>query len=103
MTAQSDLLSRLNDWYVSQCDGDWEHQCGITIESLDNPGWRMRIDLTGTPEQHRRDFVDQRDIDDNRKWMVLKKDGNVFEGAGAPARLDAIVTGFLKWKDGSDG
>ncbi len=42
-------LERLQEWYLSQCNGDWEHSCGVTIESLDNPGWRVRIDLESTP------------------------------------------------------
>ena len=41
-------LVRLQLWYSRQCDGDWEHGLGIRIESLDNPGWSVRIDLKGT-------------------------------------------------------
>ena len=26
-----DPLKRLQDWYISQCDGDWEHTYGISI------------------------------------------------------------------------
>ncbi|TMB85990.1 MAG: hypothetical protein E6J45_14585 [Chloroflexi bacterium] len=33
-----DPLALLQHWYLSRCDGEWEHQRGITIESLDNPG-----------------------------------------------------------------
>ncbi|MFT5930929.1 MAG: hypothetical protein ACI93G_000001, partial [Hyphomonas sp.] len=35
-------------WYQSQCDGDWEHSFGLKIESLDNPGWSVHVDLEGT-------------------------------------------------------
>ena len=35
-------------WYVVQCNGDWEHSSGITITSLDNPGWLVKIELVGT-------------------------------------------------------
>src|ERR1700682_6352449 len=41
-------LSELQDWYTAHRDGDWEHQYGVTIESLDNPGWWVRIDLQQT-------------------------------------------------------
>lgn len=27
----------LQRWLLAQCDGDWEHGDGITIQSLDNP------------------------------------------------------------------
>jgi len=40
-----DELRELQDWYLSQCDGDWEHQNGINIVSLDNPGWTVDIAL----------------------------------------------------------
>jgi hypothetical protein len=44
-----DVLAELQRWYLDQCDGDWEHAYGITIDTLDNPGWSLRIDLTETP------------------------------------------------------
>jgi len=42
-------LDWLMSWYADQCDGDWEHQYGVCIETLDNPGWTLTIDLIGTP------------------------------------------------------
>jgi hypothetical protein len=41
-------LEFLQDWYKSQCNGDWEHNHGIKIETLDNPGWYINIDLEDT-------------------------------------------------------
>lgn len=35
----------LDSWLVSMSDGNWEHHNGITIESTDNPGWMLSIDL----------------------------------------------------------
>ena len=29
----------LQEWAMSQVDGDWEHELGISISMLDNPGW----------------------------------------------------------------
>ena len=34
--------------YLSRCDGDWEHSFGVVVETLDNPGWRLLVDLEGT-------------------------------------------------------
>src|SRR5260221_4160816 len=39
MTALSDL----ENWYRSQCNGEWEHGEGITIGTLDNPGWSIQV------------------------------------------------------------
>lgn len=44
----SDLVQRLERLFVSLADGEWEHGFGITIEGLDNPGWSIRIALSGT-------------------------------------------------------
>jgi hypothetical protein len=41
-------LARLQAWYAAQCDGDWEHQHGVRIETLDNPGWLVTVELAGT-------------------------------------------------------
>ena len=42
------LIKRMQDWYLQMCDGDWEHSYGVEIKTLDNPGWNVEIDLTGT-------------------------------------------------------
>ena len=39
------LLNRIQDWYKINCDGDWEHSYGYKIETLDNHGWSVIIDL----------------------------------------------------------
>src|SRR5438874_4185980 len=44
----TDGLSWLQRWYSAHCDGEWEHGSGITIETIDNPGWSMTIGLYGT-------------------------------------------------------
>jgi hypothetical protein len=31
-------LQWLQKWFESQCDGDWEHEFGITFKTVDNPG-----------------------------------------------------------------
>ena len=36
-------LQALQQWYLAQCDGDWEHGYGVSITTLDNPGWSLDI------------------------------------------------------------
>ena len=43
-----DVFEWLQNWFKSQCDGDWEHEYGVKIETVDNPGWYVVINLTGT-------------------------------------------------------
>lgn len=40
-------ITWLQQWYRSRCNDLWEHRYGITIQSLDNPGWLVKVDLTG--------------------------------------------------------
>jgi len=40
--------SSIEKWYRSRCDGDWEHHWDASIETLDNPGWRIQLDLRET-------------------------------------------------------
>ncbi len=46
--SKATAISRLHSWYANQCDGDWEHEFGVRIDTLDNPGWIVSIDVKGT-------------------------------------------------------
>jgi hypothetical protein len=35
-------------WYKSHCNGDWEHGRGIHLDTIDNPGWSLSINLEDT-------------------------------------------------------
>jgi hypothetical protein len=48
-----EVLKWLENLYSSNCDGDWEHSYGIRIETLDNPGWAIRINLEDTVLEHK--------------------------------------------------
>jgi Immunity protein 53 len=92
-----DNFSWLEDWYNRQCDGDWEHMSGVKIESLDNPGWSVVIDLNGTryDEVQSRDLLDERT--DEINWIVCKIQDGKFQGYGGAAMLGKIVQAFRKW------
>lgn len=42
------IFERLQEWYLAQCNGDWEHRYKIRIETIDNPGWTISIELAET-------------------------------------------------------
>jgi hypothetical protein len=46
-------LSLLEEWYAARCDGDWEHSWGVKIDTLDNPGWTISINLNDTRAESR--------------------------------------------------
>ncbi len=82
----------LEDWYRHQCDGDWEHQHGIELGTLDNPGWRLAVDVEGTQLEGvslARQTVDRAEDD----WWQAWCDGSTFQVAAGPRNLgDAIDT-----------
>jgi hypothetical protein len=88
--AGPDLIVRLQDWYASNCDGDWEHSAGVEIETLDNPGWMVRVDIVGTQIEGR--MLDRVIVDNSEEnWLHYWSDGNSIRAAGAPHLLrDAL-------------
>ena len=42
----SSIIQWLQDWTKTQIDGDWEHELGISISMLDNPGWILSADVS---------------------------------------------------------
>lgn len=91
-------IEALGRWYAAQCDGDWEHRYGITIESLDNPGWRVRIDLAGTGLAGLR-FDEVKDLGPVDTWIHCRVEDGQFRGAGGPPMLTPILERFLAWAD----
>ena len=89
-----DVLNWLERWYEGQCDQEWEHSFGVTIESLDNPGWQPAIDLEGTDCDSRTlrqiDHMGEHETD---WWSCWTKD-NVFHGAGGPLHLRSLLETF---------
>lgn len=41
-------LKWIENWYLKNCDGNWEHSYGVEIGNIDNPGWYIKIDLKET-------------------------------------------------------
>jgi hypothetical protein len=100
-------LSRLQEWYRRQCDGEWEHHQGITIESCDNPGWWVKIDLKGTtlatlPFQLLMENVDADGFQKGERWLYCKVAEGVWSGAGDETTLERILEVFLSWAEGHD-
>lgn len=98
-------FNELQNWFQSQCDGEWEHQNGIKIETCDNPGWWVKIDLKGTPLlQKQYEPVKRGNIESNDPqppWLHCHVEGGVFHGAGDPSTLEEILVTFLKWAKGT--
>lgn len=93
-----DVIKQLQNWYEENCDGYWEHQYGIKIDTLDNPGWMIKIDLNETNlEDSSFEFNDIEKADDD--WVHCRVVEKVFEAAGGPENLEEILTIFLTWAE----
>ncbi len=91
-------LKWLERWFKSNCDGDWEHSYGVTISTLDNPGWAVKINLIETSLEYKkfeRIKIDNGDDD----WIVCWVEEGSFNGAGDTEKLFAILEIFKNWAD----
>ncbi|MBO9581289.1 MAG: immunity 53 family protein [Sphingobium sp.] len=103
---QADDIGWLMGWYLSHCDGDWEHEYGVTIDTPDNPGWSLTVDLDGTPLEQR-PFVpifdgvtDEEPVqggDGDTRWMVCRIEGAKFKAYGGPRDLGRMIGTFRAW------
>lgn len=92
----NDPIRALQEWYASNCDGDWEHEYGIKIENIDNPGWSVEIPLTGTPLEGRF-FADVKVERSAADWLMCRVANDTFRGDGGSRNLGEILDAFLDW------
>ena len=88
-----ETLKWLSDWYMMNCNGDWEHNYGVIIETIDNPGWHITIDtedsvvkLNDIPWK----FIER----DKKDWYGYKLQEGKFEASGDPSKLDYLINLF---------
>lgn len=90
------LLKWFEEWYKSNCDGDWEHNCGIHIGTLDNPGWRIEINLVNTELEDK--VFDSLKIErTNDNWVHCRVENSIFKGAGGTENLEELLKIFKTW------
>jgi len=95
-------IIELQEWYLSQCNEDWEHTYGVEIGTLDNPGWSLSIDLSDT-YLHEVAYIEKSyGIGDEAEasgndWVITKVEDGKFLGYGGPRKLEELITTFLVW------
>ncbi|MHB1458026.1 MAG: Imm53 family immunity protein [Armatimonadota bacterium] len=94
----NDPMKWLQQWYWRHCDGDWEHGYGVTIETMDNPGWSLTINLEDTSlAQENFDAITiQRDEYD---WLNCSVENSTFKGYCSPMNLMELIEIFASWVD----
>ncbi|KAB1109377.1 hypothetical protein F4V89_27720 [Neorhizobium galegae] len=92
-----DVLDWFGRWYEAQCDGAWEHGFGASIDTLDNPGWSLKVDLAGTDCDGRALDRISHNYDHPVDWWTCWVEDNVFCGAGGPLHLRSLLEAFRDW------
>lgn len=92
-TEQETLLTRIQNWYQTNCNGEWEHRYGFSISTLDNPGWGIKIDLAETALSN---LQFERSIENGRfDWMNIKTKDKILEAYCDPTKLTQVLKIFL--------
>ncbi len=91
----NNIINWLNNWFASNSDGDWEHENQISIYTVDNPGWCIRIDLRDTPLENLKIEVPLVDKGPNNWYGITVKNG-VFQGVGDLSKLSFLILQFKK-------
>ncbi|RJX41700.1 rhodanese-related sulfurtransferase [Paenibacillus pinisoli] len=91
-----DILKWIQNWYFENCNGDWEHIYGVKIDTIDNPGWTVKIDLVETylENEHFEVINDERNEED---WYYCEVRDGMFYGAGGVGNLEEILNYFRQW------
>ena len=100
VTLPRNALAELQAWYVAQCDGEWETTYGITLQSHDGPGWRLRVDIAWTALDGKPfEPVDKRQ---KGRWLICHVDGDQFVGACDVHSLEELILTFVDWAHDSE-
>ena len=94
-------LEWLQTYFGECCNGDWEHTYQIKIETLDNPGWSLEIDVRDTDlEDAKFDKVTVQKSEDD--WLICRVQDGVFRGDGGVKNLTEIIQLFRAWVEAND-
>jgi len=88
-----EIIKWIEEWYSSQCDGDWEHDYGIKIDTLDNPGWSVKIDLSYTDFENifiEKSLTEKSEHD----WYSIRITDSTYKGYGDPGKLEFLLKSF---------
>lgn len=88
----SNAIEIITKWYQIKCDGQWEHEYGIEIKNIDNPGWCIQIkeDEKKLPFTYEVEFSDE-------NWVHIKATEYNFSAYGGPINLNELLEQAAKW------
>jgi hypothetical protein len=97
---KGEVLDTLRAWYAAQCNGDWEQQYGVTISTLEDSGWQLRVDLVGTPLAGA-EVPRELSVRGAGDWLEVWSDGFTFYANGGVANLGELLAAFAGFAEHS--
>ena len=91
----SDVVRLLQEWYFDQCDDDWEHSYGVKLDTLDNPGWILKVDLRETAWEEL-SFPLTRQYISDRDWIQFEVSDACYVACGDPFKLIPMIEQFIR-------
>lgn len=91
-------LQWLQEWLLENCNMDSsDHDYDISIETLDNPGWHIRIQVQDTKLENEKFEKIAIQREDENNWLHCKVEDKTFESACGPRNLDEVISIFKEW------
>lgn len=89
----------IEEWYLENRAEEWGGTTSVKIETIDNPGWSVKINLQETNLENKsfHDFFDDKSEDD---WILCEVREGFFHGAGDAEKLSTILKIFKEWAEG---
>lgn len=90
------VIHWLTSWYKENCNGDWEHSYGIKIETVDNPGWYVCVDLAETDVAGKQ-LLQKKVVISDEDWFEISSNGVYFKGYGDANKLEQLIKEFQQF------
>lgn len=89
------MLRSLADWASSVWSTEWQHLGGVRIDTLANPGWRVRVAISSAASDDSRKILTQ-DYRSEHDWVVGEVvAGQLIQLRGGPLNLSEVLVLLL--------
>ncbi len=90
-----ETIERIQDWYKINCNGDWEHSYGFKIETLDNPGWAIKIDIAETALENLEFQREYQNPKNDSDWFQIRTENKILNIYCGPESMKSTFEIFF--------
>lgn len=84
------------NWYVRECDDDWEHSYGVKIDLRETS-----LEGRTFAAEHGEPASDIHEWREKGSWWIAKANGTSFSAACGPTDLSSVIGLFRDWSESS--